>query len=212
MIPDRTIARLITYRRVLGPLTPDATQSVYSHELASMAGVSAAQVRRDIMTLGYTGSPTRGYDVRDLMDSISHCLDAPEGQQAALVGVGNLGRAILAFFGGRNPNITISAAFDSDTSKTGRVIHGCRCYHMDDMPSVIESQGIELAAVAVPAATAQDVADRLVRSGIQGILNFAPAALRVPPDVYVEHMDISVSMEKVAYFARQRNSAKVNSR
>jgi len=184
-------------------LRDSGVQSVYSHQLASMAGCTAAQVRRDLMAVGYSGTPTRGYDVSALLASIGAHLDAPEGQNAALVGVGNLGRAILAFFAGRRPRLSIVAAFDSDHYKTNRVIQGCRCYPVEDIAQVVRNNRIEVGIITVPATEAQEVADRLVGAGVRGILNFAPAALRVRPDIYVETMDITVSLEKVAFFARR---------
>ena len=121
----------------------------------------------------------------------------------ALVGVGNLGRAILAYFTGRRPNLAIVAAFDRDEHRVNRVIHGCRCYPADKLEETLAEQEIRTAIIAVPAGEAQKVADRLVRGGVRGILNFAPTPLRVPPAVFVQEMDITTSLEKVAFFARQ---------
>lgn len=202
---EKTVGRLTIYRRLLDELVSAGTENVYSHELATMSGCTAAQVRRDLMAVGYSGTPTRGYNVRDLLDSIGKFLDDPAGQQVALVGVGNLGRAILAYFAGRRPKLRIVAAFDNDPYKVGRVIHGCRCYGTGEMPDVIREQAISVGIITVPATAAQTVADQLVRAGIRGILNFAPATLRVPPNVSLEHNDITMYLEKVSYFARQGN-------
>lgn len=177
-------------------------QYTFSHQLAGMAGVTAAQVRRDLMSIGYSGSTKRGYEVSELMQSIAEFLDAPNRQGVALVGVGNLGRAIMTFFAGRRPSLAIVAAFDNDPYKTGRVINGVRCYAMDDLEQVCQEQALEAAIIAVPAEGAQEVADRLIRAGVRGILNFAPTRLRVGPGIYVEDNDITTALEKVAYFAR----------
>jgi redox-sensing transcriptional repressor len=200
---ERTIGRLSLYRRLLKELQMASMNNVYSHQLANMAGVTAAQVRRDLMAVGYSGSPTRGYDVRELAESIGNFLDAPEGQSVALVGIGNLGRAILTYFGGRRPRLSIVAAFDKDPTKVNRVIHGCRCYSMEEFAAQVAEHGIRAGIITVPASEAQRVADAMVRAGVRGILNFAPAPLRVPGDTYVEDIDMAVSLEKVAYFARQ---------
>jgi redox-sensing transcriptional repressor len=202
-VSQKTIGRLSLYRRLLNELAVEGVRNVYSHQLASMAGGTAAQVRRDLMSIGYSGSPTRGYEVQELIKSIRGFLDSPQVQGVALVGIGNLGRAIMAYFTGRRPNLSIVAAFDKDPHKANRIVHGCRCYGMDDLARVIREQDIHVGAITVPAAEAQDVANKLVREGVRGIVNFAPAALRVPPDVYVEDIDMSMSLEKVAYFARQ---------
>ena len=203
MISDKSIGRLSLYRRLLNVLQAEGGRSVFSHQLAQMAGCTAAQVRRDLMAVGYSGTPTHGYEVTRLIESIREFLDAPGGQGVALVGVGNLGKAILAYFTGRRPNLQIVAAFDNDLYKVNRVIHGCRCYGMEDLQEVVERQVIRLGIVTVPASAAQGVGDALVRAGVRGLLNFAPVRLRVPPSVYVEDIDMTVALEKVAYFGRQ---------
>ncbi len=201
-VADKTVGRLSLYRRLLNGLLAHGVANTFSHQLASMGGVSAAQVRRDLMVVGYTGSPIRGYDVRELVDSIGAFLDSPRGQGVALVGVGNLGRAILTYFSGRRPKLSIAAAFDSDPHKVNRLIHGCRCYPMEDLTKTCQELEIRVAIITVPASAAQAVTESLVRAGVRGILNFAPSPLRVPANTYVEDMDITMSLEKVAYFAR----------
>lgn len=203
---DKTIGRLSLYRRLLGGLEISGVKQLYSHDLANMAGVTAAQVRRDVMAVGYSGSPTKGYDVIELGNSIGAFLDGVGTQGVALVGIGNLGRAILAFFAGRRPNLAIVAAFDRDPAKAGRVVQGCRCFLADDLPRVVKELKITAGIIAVPAPHAQAVADQLVAAGVRGLLNFAPTPLRVPANVYVEDMDMTGSLEKVAFFARQSSA------
>lgn len=203
MISDRSIGRLSLYRRLLRDLLADGEQYIYSHQLAAMAGGTAAQVRRDIMAIGYTGSPVRGYDIEQLLQSIGNFLDASQTQNVALVGVGNLGRALLAYFVGRHATLSIVAAFDSDPGKANRVIHGCRCYPIDDLKEVAVANDIRLGIIAVPAAEAQSVSNLLCQAGVRGLLNFAPVRLWVPEHVYVENLDVTMSLEKVAYFARE---------
>jgi redox-sensing transcriptional repressor len=202
MISDRSIGRLSLYRRLLNVLQAEGIRNIYSHQLATIAGCTAAQVRRDLMVVGYSGNPTNGYEVTRLIEGLREFLDAPGGQGAALVGVGNLGKAILSYFAGRRPNLQIAAAFDNDPYKVNRVIHGCRCYSMENLYEVAQGQGIRLAIITVPAQAAQGVADALAKGGVRGILNFAPVRLRVPPHVHIEDIDMTVSLEKVAYFAR----------
>jgi len=203
----KSIGRLSLYRSILNRLLRDGVNSLFSHELASLAGATPSQVRRDLMVTGYTGSPVRGYDVRDLLASIGRFLDAPESEGVALVGVGNLGRAIMAFFTGRRPSLAIRAAFDRDPYKVNRVIHGIRCHPMEDLESVLVREHVRVAIITVPAIEAQDIADRLCRAGVKGILNFAPVRLRVLPSVFVEDVDVTMSLEKVAYFSRQGHRA-----
>ena len=202
-VSDRTIGRLSLYRRILQLLQAEDVRSVFSHQLAAMAGCTAAQVRRDLMAVGYVGSPARGYDVSGLMESIRDFLDVPGGQRVALAGVGNLGKALLTYFAGRRPSLQIAVAFDSDAYKVNRVIHGCRCYPIESVAEVLKARDIRVAIISVPAPAAQQVADALVQAGVRGILNFAPTRLRVPPNVWVEDIDMAVALEKVAYFARR---------
>ncbi|GMW00501.1 MAG: hypothetical protein AMXMBFR84_16380 [Candidatus Hydrogenedentota bacterium] len=199
---DKTIGRLSLYRRILHQQKQEGKEAIYSHELAALANCTPAQVRRDIMTLGYTGSPVRGYDVDALMTSIGQFLDAEAFHGVALVGVGNLGRALLSYFVGRNPRLSIVAAFDVSESVANRVINGCPVYAIDELESVIRDQGIGVAIVAVPATEAQAAAQRLYAAGIRGILNFAPVRLWAPDHVYVEDVDLTMSLERVIYFAR----------
>jgi redox-sensing transcriptional repressor len=202
MISDKTIGRLSLYRRLLLGLEAKGTRNVFSHQLASLTGGTAAQVRRDVMAIGYSGSPTRGYDVPELVAGIDAFLDDPDGLKIALVGVGNLGRALLDYYSARSRNLSIRAAFDTDPYKAGRVIHGCHCYDLEQMPEILQAEGILVGIIAVPAGAAQQTADRLIRAGVQGLQNFAPIPLRVPSSIYVEDIDLTMSLEKVAYFAR----------
>lgn len=203
MVSDRTIGRLSLYRRLLRDLLADGETHIFSHQLAAMAGGTAAQVRRDIMAIGYSGSPVRGYDIEQLLVSIGQFLDASQTQNVAMVGVGNLGRALLAYFVGRHPTLSIVAAFDKDPAKANRVIHGCRCYPVDDLKAIVRERDIRLGIVAVPAPEAQAVANLLCQAGVRGLLNFAPIRLWVPEHVYVEDIDVTMALEKVAFFARQ---------
>lgn len=200
-----TIGRLSRYRRLLAQRVESGGESIYSHELAMVAGVSAAQVRRDLMSVGATGSSTSGYDIARLIGCLGAELDDSEGRRAAVVGVGNLGRAMLTYFQGRRPKLSIVAAFDSEPYKVGRVICGCRCYGMDELAKVVAEQKITVGIVAVPSAAAQSVASDLEDAGVRGILNFAPVALRVGPETFSEDIDMTMALERVAYFSG-RNS------
>jgi redox-sensing transcriptional repressor len=205
VISQKTIARLSLYRRLLQEVAAKGTRNIYSHQMAAIAGTTAAQVRRDWMVIGYTGSPAHGYEVSDVVAAISKFLDPAAEQKVALVGIGNLGRAILVYFTGRRPKLSVVAAFDTDPHKVNRVIHGCRCYPKQQLREIIAANDIKIAIIAVPASEAQYVADSLVASGVRGLLNFAPVPLRVPQGVFVEDIDLTMSLEKVAYFSRESN-------
>ncbi len=209
-VPERTLERLTLYRHLLNVLQEEGTRYVFSRELAEMAGRTAAQVRRDLMTVGYTGNPARGYKVSGLIKGVRRVLDKPGGQNVALVGAGNLGKALLTYFEGRRPNLRIVAVFDSDPNKINRLIGGCRCYAPGRMAQVVKAKDIQVAVVAVPAPAAQEVTRQLVAAGVKGILNFAPALLRAPEGVYVEDLDMTMVLEKVAYFSRRRRPARAS--
>jgi redox-sensing transcriptional repressor len=204
-ISDKVIGRLSLYRRMLERAATDyrPIEHVFSHELAAMTGNSADLVRRDLMAIGFLGTPQKGYNVSDLVAAIGTFLDAPQGQNACLVGVGNLGRALLSHFTYRRPKLPIIAAFDTNPELGRRVIQGCRCYPAMDMTEVIAEQNIRVGVITVPATAAQEVADQLIRAGVTGLLNFAPIALRVPPSIFVDNIDMTMSLEKVAFFARR---------
>ena len=201
-ISEKIIARLCLYRRVLEELEYNGTSSIYSHELAERVGVSAAQLRRDIMEVGYAGSPTRGYDINGLQESITSFLYGNCKGTTSIIGIGNIGRAILAFIGRENFKINVTACFDDDSDKVGNVFYGCRCYNLNELTERTQQYNITSAILAVPETAAQIVADKLIESNIKGIMNFAPVKLRVPDDVYVENINLGISLEKVHYFAR----------
>ncbi|MCU0642889.1 MAG: redox-sensing transcriptional repressor Rex, partial [bacterium] len=150
----------------------------------------------------YYGSPVHGYDITQLMDSISEIIDAPDMQHVALAGLGHLGRAVLDYFQGRRPKLQIIAAFDTDPGKINQVIHGCRCYHTDELEKVIKENSIDVGILAVPVDEAQEIAERMVAAGIRGLLNYAPMRLKLPNEVFVENRDMIMAVEKAAYFAR----------
>ncbi len=199
----KRIERLSIYRRFLQEIAGSDPESVYSHELAEKTGVTPAQVRRDLMEIGFAGHTKKGYRIAELIAAIGNFLDSPGGDSVALVGLGNLGRALLPFFAGHHPKLKITAAFDSDPLKTGRVICGCRCFPLSELEKVIAEENIRVAILTVPAAQAQKAAELLAGAGVRGILNFAPVLIRLPKSVTVETMDITIALEKIAFFARR---------
>lgn len=205
-LSSKTIERLIVYRRLLKSLLDKGLQNIYSHQLAENTGFSAAQVRRDLMVIGYTGSPTKGYNISELLSSIFELLD-PEGVlNFAVIGMGNLARAVCAYLQGKYPRYKIVAGFDVDPYKVGRVIAGVRCCHISEMGRILQENAVRAVVLAVPAEEARRVAELAVNNGVRAILNFSPTMLSLPADVYVEYVDIGVSVEKVAYFAKKGRS------
>ena len=202
-LSDKVVSRLSLYRRLLVERPDSPPSQIYSHELAKLACVSSAQVRRDMMAIAYSGTPNRGYDVKKLVEELGKTLDDPAGTRIALVGIGNLGRALISFFSERRSRLAVRVGFDIDPEKVNRVLFGCRCHAMDKMAEVIRAEQIRTAILTVPAREAQRVTDQLIQAGILGILNFAAVPLRVPPHVYLMDQDMTMALETVAFFTRQ---------
>jgi redox-sensing transcriptional repressor len=206
-IPVQTIGRLSLYRRLLLDLSAGGMKQIYSHQLASAAVATPAQVRRDLMMIGFTGSPRKGYAVDELILAVNAVLAKSVETSVALVGVGNLGRAILAYYTNRQPWVRFVAAFDRDPDKANRIIHGCRVFPIDQVEDVLGREGIKAAVIAVPVAEAQRVADRLVLAGVRSLLNFAPVRLHLPTGIFVDDMDMSTALDRVAYYAHQQRQS-----
>lgn len=202
-LPEKTIERLSEYRRTLLNCLAKGKTHIYSHELAGLHNITAVQVRRDLMLIGYSSMKKKGYDAQELIKVIGDIIDHQIGLNVAVVGMGNLGRAITTYFNGKRPKLNIVAAFDVDPNKVNRVISGVNCYHMRELPDVIKRNDISIAIISSPPDTANQVAEQLVAAGIKGILNFTTIPLVVPENVYLEEYDMITSMEKVAYFVKQ---------
>lgn len=200
-LSEKTVERLSEYRRHLSDLQARGVEYVFSGALAQQTDVTPAQVRRDMMNLGLTGNTARGYSVDLLLSHLRTLLDQPTSTKVVLVGVGNLGMALLAHFKTRPGHANIVVGFDQDPEKAGRVVHGCRIFNTKHLEEEISARSIKVAILCIPAADANRMAARLVNAGITGILNFAPVRLRVPEPVYVHNMDLTGVIEKVGYYA-----------
>jgi redox-sensing transcriptional repressor len=202
MLPERTVERLSEYRRSLLQCLEEGKTHIYSHELAELHHNTAVQVRRDIMFIGYTSMQRKGYDVRDLIDVIGKILDSEKGLNVAVIGVGNLGRAVTGYFIGKRSKLNIIATFDVDPAKIDRRISGVKCYPLERLDEVVEEKDISIAIMTVPASSAGEVTRLLVKSGIRGILNFTTVPVKAREDVYLDEYDMITSLEKVAYFVK----------
>jgi redox-sensing transcriptional repressor len=201
MIPEKVVSRLGLYRRLLASYLPPDKEHIFSHELAALAKVTPVQLRRDLMRTSYQGNANKGYRVEDLKHAIGLLLDPPGGVKMGLVGVGRLGSAVLSYFRNRTPALKLVAAFDIEPDRVNKLFHGVPCHHFAEIAEVVQEKGIIAAIISVPGRSAQEVADTLVRQGVRGILNFAPTPLEVPPHVYLEEVDLTMAVEKVAYHA-----------
>lgn len=201
-LPGKTVERLSEYRRTLLACLNENRNFIFSHHLASRLHITAVQVRRDLMLIGYSSVNRKGYDVKELIDTISRIIDSDEGMNVAIVGIGNLGRALAGYFKGKRSKLNLVASFDNDPQKINKVISGVRCYPYNDLENVINELKIQIAILTVPADFARDIAEETVRYGIKGILNFTTVPLNVPSDVFLEEYDMITSIEKVAYFVK----------
>jgi redox-sensing transcriptional repressor len=203
-LPHKTIERLSQYRRALLICLDQGQTHIYSHEIAKIQHITAVQVRRDLMLIGYSGTLRKGYNVRELIDLIGSIIDAGEGIRVAIVGMGNLGRALINYFSGKRSRLSIIASFDTNPDKIGRTMSGVPCYSLEDMNEIISRENIKIGIMTVPASAAIIVAEKLVQAGIQGILNYTPKPVYVPKEVYLEEYDMITSLEKVAFYVKMQ--------
>ena len=202
-LPGKTVERLSEYRRTLLTCLDEKRNFIFSHDLASRLHITAVQVRRDLMLIGYSSLHRKGYDVKELIDTISRIIDSDEGMNVAIIGIGNLGRAVAGYFKGKRSKLNLVASFDNDPQKINRVISGVKCYPYNEMERIIGELKIQIAILTVPADFAREIAEEAVRFGIKGILNFTTIPLNVPSGVFLEEYDMITSIEKVAYFVKE---------
>lgn len=202
-LPGKTVERLSEYRRTLLECLREKKNFIYSHDLAARLHITAVQVRRDLMLIGYASVQRKGYDVKELIEKIGSIIDSEKSLNVAIVGIGNLGRAVAGYFKGKRSKLNLVASFDTDPQKVNKVISGVKCYPHNEMERVIRDQNIKIAIVTVPPDYAKEIAEELVRLGIKGILNFTTIPLNVPSWVFLEEYDMITSMEKVAYFVKE---------
>lgn len=201
-LPERTVERLSEYRRTLLEYLAKGKTHIFSHELAGLHNITAVQVRRDLMLIGYSSMKKRGYDAQELINVIGKLIDHPLGLNVGVIGMGNLGRAVTTYFTGKRAKLNVVATFDVDDNKVNRVISGVKCYHIRDLKKVIDQDKISIAIIASPPNTAVSISEMVVMAGIKGILNLTTIPLSVPPNVYLEEYDMITSIEKVAYFVK----------
>lgn len=199
-IPKATARRLPIYCRYLNMLSDSGKERVSSTELAEAVKVDSATIRRDFSYFGALGKRGYGYDVEDLLKFFKKTLNQDKLTNVALIGVGNLGHALLNFNFHKGNNVRINAAFDINREITGTIQSGVPVYPMEDMKEQLRIQQIEIAILTVPASSAQNVTDDLVDVGIKGILNFTPLRISVPNTVRVQNVDLTNELQTLIYF------------
>ncbi|BAF59166.1 AT-rich DNA-binding protein [Pelotomaculum thermopropionicum SI] len=205
-VPEATITRLSVYSRFLERMDRNGIVTVSSGEIAEGVGVSSAQVRKDLAYFGEFGTRGVGYNVKDLMHYTSKILGLNEPWPIVLAGAGNLGFALCTYKGFNDRGFTIVGVFDNDLTKIGKKIVDLEVYPPERMPEVIAKHKVRIGIIAVPARAAQEVADQMVKNGLQAILNFAPVVLNVPDHVLLRNVDLSVSLEVLTFNLVQKES------
>jgi len=202
-IPDIVIGRLPLYLRALSRLTLEGVKITSSHELGKRLGISSAQIRKDLSHFGEFGKQGTGYQVDYLTEQLRQILRVDKEWKVALVGVGDLGRALAHYNGFRDRGFRITMLFDNDPAKVGTMLDGFQIYDDSRMKDLIRQHGITLAMIAVPAEAAQQVADELVAAGVRGLLNYAPINLSVPEGVKVQYIDPVVHLQRITYYVEE---------
>lgn len=202
-VPEVTIERLSIYLRAIKGLNEESILS--SQELANLLETSDGQVRKDLAYFGGFGVPGQGYKVGKLKKEIRHILGLDTTWGMALVGVGNLGRALLIYPGFKRNEFEIRAAFDKDPSKIGKMWQGVEVQDVENIPQVLPLKEIKIGIITTPASAAQEVADKLVKGGVKGILNFAPTRILIPKEVKLKNVDLSMQLENLSYFLNKRS-------
>ena len=202
-IPEKTIERLREYRRTLLLCHKQGITHVFSHVLAGMHGITAVQVRRDLMLIGFSSDTKKGYDVKVLIEFINSILDSETVMNVAVIGMGNLGQAITKYFNGKGLKLRIVCSFDVDSEKVGSTIDDIPCYHMEQFEEIVSAMDISIAVISSPTRVAPTLVVPIINAGIKGVLNFTSAPLNFPQGIVAENYDITTILEKVAYFVKE---------
>ncbi len=198
-VPDSSVRRLSAYLRHLELLSEAGVEHVSSRQLAEHIKVGPAQVRRDLALFGQFGMPGRGYAVGELVERLRDILGTREGWKVLVVGVGDLGTALLRYAAFAQRGFDMAAALDVDPAMIGKRIGGVTVESMANLKRIVKESGARLAILAVPADAAQETTDRLGEVGIEGILNFSHVGLEAPPGVHVIYADVTANLEQLSF-------------
>ena len=194
------MVRLPVYQRILAELVRTNVATVSSEQLASLAAVNAAKVRKDLSLLGSFGTRGSGYDPAYLIDQIEQALGVDKTWTIAVVGIGNLGRALTNSEGFASRGFNVTAIFDVDPAVIGEEIKGLRVRHMDEIATLRSSDRPAIGVITTPGWAAQQVANLLVAVGVTSLLNFAPRVLTVPPHVHLRYVDLSIELQVLGLY------------
>lgn len=200
LVPDIVISRLPWYLQTLNQMAKEGLHTISSKKLAEALGITAAQIRKDLSFFGGFGKQGTGYSIYYLIEQLQNILNLDRIWQVAVVGAGDLGRALTHYQGFARQGIEIVMLFDIDPNVVGTKVGSVMIRHVDSLEMEIKQTGVKIAILTVPAEAAQDMADRLVNAGIQAILNYAPVTLRLPESVHVQSIDPVLHMQQMMYY------------
>ena len=201
-IPPRTAERFFLYVRFLKAKQSLGAENVFSHELSLAVGISPEQVRQDLMLLNIRGTPQKGYQIKSFLADLQNFLSMDIPIKAIMIGEGELGRALKSYFSVMRPNLQIISVFDSDISKKEKKSNERRVYNSSEIQEIIRREKPLIGIIAVSPEGAQQLADDLAREGIKGLVNFTSALIKPPSGVFLENVDMLMSLEKTAFFSR----------
>ena len=199
-IPDIIIGRLPIYLRALQRLSEKGVQTTSSQELGRIVGISAAQIRKDISQFGEFGKQGTGYSIPFLIEKLSNILNVDRVWEVVIVGTGDIGRALANYNGFADRGFLVSMVFDNDPDKVGQKAGDFEILDTANMVEKIKERKIKVAMLTVPATSAQEATDQLVRAGVKAILNYAPISLNVPEDVNVQYIDPVTHLQRMTYY------------
>src|SRR5690554_3502123 len=199
-IPDIVVGRLPIYLRALIRLQQEGREITSSQELGERLGISSAQIRKDLSHFGEFGKQGTGYTVSTLAAELQRILHVDREWDVALVGVGDLGRAIAHYGGFAHRGFCITHVFDNDPEKIGQKVNNLVIQPVSKMKETIKKAGIRIAMITTPADSAQEIADELVEAGVGAILSYAPVTLSVPKNVRVQYIDPVLHLQRMSYY------------
>lgn len=199
-IPDIIIGRLPIYLRALQRLADAGEQTTSSQELGELVGISAAQIRKDVSQFGEFGKQGTGYSIPFLMEKLRDILKVDRVWEAAIVGMGDIGHALAHYNGFSERGFNVCMVFDNDPKKIGRKVGDFEVLDAATMVEKLKSRKIRIAMLCVPASSAQEAADQLVKAGVKAILNYAPISINVPEDVKVQYVDPVMHLQRMTYY------------
>jgi redox-sensing transcriptional repressor len=199
-IPDIVVGRLPLYLRALQRMAGEGRQVTSSQELGERLGISAAQIRKDLSQFGEFGKQGTGYSIDFLTEQLRHILKVDHDWDIVVVGAGDIGSAVARYRGFANRGFCVTMIFDNSEERIGTQIGDFVVQDIANLEETIRTSNIKIAMLAVPAASAQEVADKLIKAGVKAILNYAPLSISVPSDVHVQYIDPSIHLQRMTYY------------